>query len=102
MPHCRGYTVSVCTSHQTRLCKVFAEFGVPVKVHTDNGSLFNGKEFQSFANNLGFDHWKITPKWPRANGEAEQFMCMDKKTIKAANMEQCPWKEELHEVLCNY
>ena len=85
-----------------RLHKVFAEFGVPAKVRTDNGPPFNGREFQSFAKNMGFDHRKITPKWPRANGEAERFMRTVKKTIKAANMEQRPWKEELHEMLRNY
>ncbi|PFX32234.1 Uncharacterized protein K02A2.6 [Stylophora pistillata] len=44
-----------------RLHKVFAEFGVPAKVRTDNGPPFNGREFQSFAKNMGFDHRKITP-----------------------------------------
>ncbi|XP_022807438.1 uncharacterized protein K02A2.6-like [Stylophora pistillata] len=85
-----------------RLHKVFAEFGVPAKVRTDNGPPFNGREFQSFAKNMGFDHRKITPKWPRANGEAERFMRTVKKTVEAANIEQRPWKEELHEMLRNY
>lgn len=85
-----------------RLHKVFAEFGVPAKVRTDNGPPFNGREFQSFAKNMGFDHRKTTPKWPRANGEAERFMRTVKKTVEAANIEQRPWKEELHEMLRNY
>ena len=61
-----------------RLHKIFAEFGVPAQVRTDNGPPFNGKEFKSFAKSSGFEHRKITPKWPQANGEVERFM----RTIK--------------------
>ena len=66
-----------------RLHKIFAEFGVPPQVRTDNGPPFNGKEFKSFAKRSAFEHRNVTPKWPQANGEVERFMRTIKKTIEA-------------------
>ena len=84
------------------LNKTFAEFGVPEVVRSDNGPPFNGKEFKAFANALGFKHRKVTPLWPRANGEVERFMRTLKRSIEAAKTEHRPWKEELCKFLRNY
>ena len=84
------------------LNKTFAEFGVPEVVRLDNGPPFNGKEFKAFANALGFKHRKVTPLWPRANGEVERFMRTLKRSIEAAKTEHRPWKEELCKFLRNY
>ena len=67
--------------------KAFSEFGIPDVVKTDNGPPFNSSEFQSFAQSLGFKHRKVTPRWPRANGEVERFVRTVKKVIKTANVE---------------
>ncbi|KAK3726816.1 hypothetical protein QZH41_019607 [Actinostola sp. cb2023] len=69
-----------------RLDKIFAEFGIPEVVRSDNGPPFNGKEFEQFAKTLGFKHRKVTPLWPLANGEVERFMRTIKKTIEAAKL----------------
>nr|XP_006825367.1 PREDICTED: uncharacterized protein K02A2.6-like [Saccoglossus kowalevskii] len=61
-----------------RLDRIFSLLGTPLIAHTDNGPQFNGTEFESFANYLGFKHRKITPRWLRVNGEVERFT----KTIK--------------------
>ncbi|CAB4005904.1 Transposon Ty3-I Gag-Pol poly, partial [Paramuricea clavata] len=71
-----------------RVGKMFSEFGIPDVVKTDNGPPFNSREFQSFAQTLGFKHPKITPRWPRANGEVERFV----RTIK----------KEMHRFLRNF
>ena len=67
--------------------KVFSEFGIPDVVKTDNGPPFNSSAFKSFAQTLGFQHRKITHRWPRANGEVERFVRTVKKVIKTANLE---------------
>ena len=41
--------------------KVFAEFGVPHILNSDNGSPFQRDDFAKFANYLGFKHRRITP-----------------------------------------
>ena len=85
-----------------KLDKIFSEFGVPEVVKSDNGPPYSGKDFRQFATNLGFTHRKITPLWPRANGEVERFMRTVKKVVKTATVEQKPWKEELLKFLRNY
>lgn len=56
-----------------KLDKVFSEFGVPDVVKSDNGPPFNSKEFTAFADDLGFKHRKVTPKWAPANGEVKDL-----------------------------
>lgn len=85
-----------------KLDSVFALFGIPDVVKTDNGPPFNGSEFKEFANHLGFKHRKITPLWPQANGEAERFMKTIGKAIRAAHSEHRSWKQELYNFLRDY
>lgn len=80
---------------------VFALFGIPDVVKTDNGPPFNGSEFKEFANHLGFKHRKITLLWPQANGEAERFMKTIGKAIRAAHSEHRSCKQELYNFLRN-
>ena len=56
------------------LDQLLATFGTPRIVKSDNGPPFNGEEFAKFARVLGFRHRKVTPLWPRANGEVERFV----------------------------
>ena len=85
-----------------KLDKVFSEFGVPDIVRSDNGPPFNSKEFASFADDLGFKHRKVTPKWARANGEVERFVRTVKKVVKTAKLEHKNYKQELNRLLRNY
>ncbi len=85
-----------------KLDAIFARQGIPEVVKTDNGPPFQGKEFVAFAKYCGFHHRKITPLWPRANGEAERFMRTVNKSIKTANAEGKNWKQELFKFLRQY
>ena len=76
--------------------KVFSEFGIPDVVKTDKGPPFKSSAFQSFSQTLGFQHRKVTPRWPRANGEVERFVRTVKKVIKTANVERKSWKQEIY------
>uniref|UniRef100_H2ZXD0 Gypsy retrotransposon integrase-like protein 1 n=1 Tax=Latimeria chalumnae TaxID=7897 RepID=H2ZXD0_LATCH len=93
------------TSTQTvipRIDKIFSKFGTPEIVKSDNGPLFHGREFKLFAKELGLHHRRITPYWPRTNGEVERFMKTIKKAIKMATVEQKNWKQEMYKFLGNY
>ena len=70
-----------------KLDQLFATFGTPRVVKSDNSPPFNGEEFAKFARVLGFNHRKVTPPWPRANGEVERFVKTLNKCIKAAKAE---------------
>ena len=57
-----------------KLDAIFARQGIPDVLKSDNGPPFNGSEFKNFADFLGFKHRRITPYWPKANGEAERLV----------------------------
>ena len=55
-----------------KLDRIFAAYGVPPVVKSDNGPPFNGGEFAQFAKYLGFKHQTVSPLWPEANGETSE------------------------------
>ena len=85
-----------------KLDKVFAEYGTPAILKTDNGPPFNSHSFQTFCSNLGVHHRRITPRWPRANGECERFVKTVKKSVKTAHIEGKNWVKEMNAFLRNY
>ena len=84
---------------EPRLNKIFAEFGIPGVLRSDNGQPFNGKDF---AHTLGSNSRKVNLLLPRADGEVERFMHTVKKTIEAEKVDHRPRKEELCDLLHNY
>lgn len=85
-----------------KLDKIFAEFGVPEMLKTDNGPPFFSYEFRRYAEHMGFKHRKITPLWPRANAETERFNRTLKKTVKGAIAMHLNWKQEMYRFLLSY
>ena len=51
---------------------VFARYGVPDTLVTDNGSQFSSAEFAVFAKTWMFDHKTSSPTYPQSNGKAEK------------------------------
>jgi hypothetical protein len=85
-----------------KLDKIFALFGVPSVVKSDNGPPFNGEEFTRFSKVLGFRHRKVTPYWSRSNGEVERFIRTLRKAVRAAKTEGKNWRKELENFLRIY
>ena len=75
---------------------------MPRVVKSDNGPPFTSHEFREFMEECGIQHQKITPLWPQANSEAENFMKPLTKAIRANHAEGKNWKKELHPFLLNY
>ena len=71
-----------------RLKHIFATYGTPRRIETDNGPPFSSKEFKEFGKKEGFEHHKITPLHPRANGEAERFMQTLNKVERIAHLQE--------------
>ncbi|KAK3092876.1 hypothetical protein FSP39_008235 [Pinctada imbricata] len=84
------------------LDKVISMFGILKIVKSDNGSPFQSHEFKLFAENMGFTHRRITPRWPRANAQAESFNKPLMKAIRSAYISQRNWKQEMYKFLCQY
>ena len=85
-----------------KLDKICAWFGRPNVLKSDNGPPFNGQDFAKFADVLGFKHRKVSPLWPRANGEVERFVKTMKKCVKAAKSERKNWRKYMQSFLRNY
>lgn len=60
---------------------------------------FNSIEFKTYMQEKGIKHQRITPLWPQANSEAENFMKPMGKAIRAAITEHKNWKKELYSFL---
>lgn len=77
------------------LDKLISIFGVPKVVKTDNGSPFNSHAFKEFSENLGCQHTRITPRWPKANAQAEAFNKQMMKAVCAVHIERKNRKQDL-------
>ena len=85
-----------------KLNTIFAAYGTPRVVRTDNGPPFNSTDFANFAKYLGFHHRKVTPLRPKANGEVERMMRNLKKLYSTAITEHQNWKQALNKYLRNF
>lgn len=47
------------------LTPMFARFGFPFSLRTDNGPQFVSEEFEAFLRTNGIQHQKLTPLWPK-------------------------------------
>ena len=82
---CDYYSSKSKTSQISRhegLCKafraMFARYGVPDELVTDNGPQFAFSEFSEFSKMWGFDHVTSSPCNPQCNGKGENAV----KTVK--------------------
>ena len=65
-----------------KLRTLFAQFGIPQMVVTDNGSSFVSQEFTSFLRKNGIRHITSAPYHPASNGLAERAVQTFKSGIK--------------------
>ena len=92
-PEVEIVTSASARSTISKLDAIFARQGIPEVLKNDNGPPFNGLELKNFAEHLEFQHRKITPLWPRANGEAERFMMTLEKCVRTATIEHKNWNK---------
>uniref|UniRef100_A0A5S6Q0K3 RNA-directed DNA polymerase n=1 Tax=Trichuris muris TaxID=70415 RepID=A0A5S6Q0K3_TRIMR len=76
-------TVSTCVTK--RLRGLFAIFGLPKAIVSDNGPQFVSEEFEAFCDNNNITHIKTTPYHPKTNGLAERTVCLFKNRIRASS-----------------
>ena len=79
---------------------IFSSRGIPLIVGSDNGPLFNGKEFRNLSAYLGLTHERKTPKNPQASSEVEQFMRVLKKLYRVCQFTGQVFRQEVDRFLC--
>ena len=79
---------AVCTPSATssavieELRTLFAQFGIPETIVSDNGSCFVSAEFEAFLENNGIKHITSAPYHPVSNGLAERAVQIVKRGLK--------------------
>lgn len=81
---------------------ILSSMGNIQELRSDNGPPFSSHEFAQFAKYYGFRHRRVTPLWPRGNGEIERFMRTITKSLRAAVVEGKCFKQHLHSFLRAY
>ena len=85
-----------------KMDRIFSTHGIPCIVKSDNGPPFTSAEIKKYMEENGIKHCRITPLWPQANSEAENFMKPLTKAVRSAHTEGKVWKKHLHKFLLNY
>ena len=61
---------------------LFAQFGIPNIITTDNGSCFVSSKFEDFLTTNGIIHWKSSPYHPSSNRSPEKAVQIVKHGLK--------------------
>lgn len=91
-------TTSAATIRELR--KIFARFGLPEQLVSDNGPQFVSSEFTQFLKNNGVKHIKSAPYHPSTNGIAERFVQSFKRAM--LTNESLPMEQRLANFLLRY
>lgn len=81
---------------------IFARWGIPEELVSDNGPQFCSTEFGAFTAHLGIRHKRGAPYHPATNGLAERFVQTVKKGLKAASSEGSDLHYRLSQFLMAY
>ncbi len=97
-------TMSATTSKHTidALRSVFAHFGLPEQLVSDNGPQFSSSEFASFMKECGIKHVRCSPYHPSSNGLAERFVRTFKRAMRAGEKDEPSIHRRLSDFLFSY
>lgn len=84
------------------LTDIFARFGNPRVLVTDNGPQLVSEEFESFLTANGIQHSRSSPYFPQANGQVERFHRYLEHSIRAAELDDFSWTDVLPDILQVY
>ncbi|XP_029158172.1 uncharacterized protein K02A2.6-like [Nylanderia fulva] len=82
--------------------EIFAKFGLPRVLVSDNGRTFIAEEFENFLRINGIYHKRTAPYHPATNGLAERFVQTLKKSLRKLNISNGNIKTNLQKFLFQY
>ena len=93
-------TTSTATIHELRC--LFASYGLPEQLVSDNGPQFVSDEFQVFLKSNRVKHIRSAPYHPSSNGLAERFVRTFKTALRAAEYTRLTFHQQLMNFLLSY
>lgn len=96
--------IKVITSREVikALTAIFARFGYPDELVTDNGKQFISAELDAYLKSCGIQHIRVSSYYARSNGKLVRFHRYLKKNFRAAISEGKSWQTELPKILMLY
>ena len=82
-PELLPLSATTTTAVIDRLMEVFARFGLPSVLVSDNGPQFASAEMAQFLQRLGIQHNRSSPRYPRSNGMVERLHRVVKERIQS-------------------
>ena len=84
------------------LRRLFASYGLPEQIVSDNGPQFTSAEFVAFTQANGVKHLRCSPYHPSSNGLAERFVRTFKQTMAAGKHDGQTLQHHLANFLLSY
>lgn len=82
--------------------EIFAAYGMPLLLVSDNGTTFTSTEFATFLESQGIAHKRTAPYNPSTNGQAEQFVQSFKQSLRKMNTTRTDVHLKLQRFLAQY
>ena len=97
-------TMSSTTTSTTinELHHLFAAYGLPKQLVSDNGPQFTSEEFSTFCKQNGVKHIRCAPYHLASNGLAERFVQTFKRAMKASSEDKNSFNQRLTNFLLTY
>ena len=98
------YEMSTTTTSKTikKLQFLFASYGLPQQVVTDNVPQFTSEEFEVFMKKNGVKHTHCAPFHPSSNGAVERFNQTFKQSLRASEKDGRTLSHRLADFLLTY
>ena len=84
------------------LRNMFARYGIPEQMVSDNGPQFVAEEMRQFLATNGVKHLRSAPYYPATNGAAERLVQTVKRALKAGHERGVPLEKTLATFLLQY